>query len=134
MASNVLTVDLDGTVLLSPPVSGGVSKNSADCVFQFGMLDEHKCPDAESSSGLFKLNSSGSMVPLPTQSTLEGRFLYIDVGANNVDVEVTHTTQGLTIYPVRGTLTLEVPEDERITLVRVQGVADIKFVFTGKIP
>lgn len=132
MASTSLTVDLNGTVELSPPVTAP-DKNGGDCVFQFGMLDEHKCPDAESSSGLFKLDSAAAFVALPTQANLEGRFLYIDVGRNDVDVEVTHTTQGVTVYPVRGVLILETHEDERITLVRVQGVADIKFVFTGKV-
>jgi hypothetical protein len=133
MGTTSLTVDVTGTVEVKPPAVTTEQANT-NCIFQFGLLDEHKCPDAENSSGLFKLNSSAVFVPLPTQSTLEGRFLFIDVGANNVDVEVTHTTQGITIYPVRGVLVLEVPEDERITLVRVQGVADIRFVFTGKIP
>jgi hypothetical protein len=129
-----IVIEAPGTFVIGAPSKPNCPPNGA-CTFVFDLIDQHKCPDAESSSRFIKVDSAASFFTIPQLSTLQGCVLYLrTLKGETIDVRVTHTTQGATVYPVRGLLLLEVAADEKITLVEVQGVAEIEYAITGTIP
>lgn len=130
---SAILVEAPGSVVVSSVEKPCADSDGGD-VFTFNLIDEHRCADIEDSSRRYVLASSGAFVSLGLPANLQARVLYIrTLNKESIDVEVTHSTQGLTIYPVRGMLLIEVPEDEYITLVRVRGDAILQYVVTGKV-
>lgn len=130
--SDKVLVEAPGTVVVGMQQKASCSDAAGGDVFTFDLIEDHKCADIEDSSRRYVLDSAGAFVSLGLPANLQARVLYIrTLNKESIDVEITHLTQGLTIYPVRGMLLLEVPEDEYFTLVRVRGVATLQFVVTG---
>lgn len=128
-----IRVEAPGSVVITTEDVPCAESDGGD-VYTFNLIDEHRCADVEYSSRRYVLESTGAFVSLGLPANLQARVLFIATTKKEaIDVEVTHLTQGLTIYPVRGMLLLEVPEDEYFSLVRVRGSAILQFVATGRV-
>jgi hypothetical protein len=130
---SAISVEAPGSVVITTEDKPCAESDGGD-VYTFNLIDDHRCADIEYSSRRYVLASPAAFVSLGLPANLQARFIFIQTTKKeSIDVEITHSTQGLTIYPVRGMLVLEVPEDEYFSLVRVRGEAILQFVVTGEV-
>lgn len=110
--------------------SGSVSQGKS---LSFALKSAFASADFEIGQALDEVSSPLAFVALPVPTSIEGRVLYLRIiDSGSLDVRVTHSTQGQTIYPVRGFLLLGgVSDDEYITAVAVQGEAQFEWLLTG---
>ena len=130
-----LSVGLSGDIDLkqdSATCPGGITDIGEG--FKFSLLDVNRSADIEISQKLAVVDASGGPVALPFPGNLEGRFLYMKVlGGGPFDVEVTHATQGATIYPLKGVMLIEPSDDESVLGVTMaSGTGSIEWLVTGK--
>lgn len=113
--------------------TGSVSQGKS---LSFALKSAFASADFEIGQALDEVASPAAFVSLPIPSSIEGRFFYLRVlDTGTLDVRVTHFTQGVTIYPVRGYIILGgVADDEYITAVAVQGEAQFEWLLTGDRP
>lgn len=130
-----LSVNLMGDIELRQDSATCPSpSNDPGQAFKFGLLDTNRQADMEQSNKLLPVDASGGPVPLPFPANLLGRVLYMRAlnRSGPFDVEVTHQTQGATVYPLKGTIVLEPADDELITGVRIlTGDGEIEWLVTG---
>jgi len=102
--------------------------------FKFSLADINRQADIEISQKLAVVDATGGPVALPFPANLEGCFIYLRVlSGGPIDVEVTHATQGPTIYPVKNLLILEPSDDEKILGVAIAaGEASIEWIVSGR--
>lgn len=129
-----LSVKLTGAVL-------EVSGNGDDCsgssdpgsFYEFGLGSGRLSADTEIGQRRYEINSPMSFVSLSVP-TMQGETLLVQsLSGEDLDVRVTHDTQGATVYPLaaKGCLLLTPSEDEFITAVEVQGEGVIRWVLLG---
>ena len=125
-----IAIEAPGTFVLGA-TSNPCQVPNGSTTFVCNLIDQHRAPATESSSRCVSIASPAAFVALP-QGSFTANVLYLRTqNGESVDVRVTHATQGATVYPVRGTFLLEVPDDERISLVEIQGTAAIEYALTG---
>lgn len=134
-----LSVDLTQTQLVvqSGDSCNGSSSGSSPSYYDPQIGSARKSADSEIGQRRFEFASPAAFVALPTPSTLTGRLLYLrSISGDDLDVRVTHATQGATVYPVasKGMLLLEPSDDEGISLVEVQGTGVIEWSLSGDLP
>ncbi len=129
-----LTAALSGDLTINR--DPGTCPGAADpgCSFTLGLLSVNRTGTIEQSNNLLPIDASGGAVALPFPVGLSGKVIYIKVFEGGpMDIVVTHATQGVTTYPVKGTFLLEVSDDELISAVSVAtgGVGTIEWAIWG---
>lgn len=93
--------------------------------------------DTEIGQKSYAISSPSAFVALPAPASLTGRLLYVrSKSGGDLDVRVTHATQGTTVYPIasKGMFMIEPSADEGISLVEVQGEGVIEWSLSGSLP
>lgn len=140
MAQNQdMTVALDGAVVEvkygpcgCPPTLKGASSGP---VLQLHLQSANAVTKGLPSNMAQRIESDNAFEPLPLPSNWEGRFVVIVPCIDTApDFTIRLTFQDLTTstIPVQGLFVLEVPRDNPITEVAVQGTVTIAWLVTGQ--
>lgn len=128
-----VTLHADLTVQISSTASSCASPGDPGFAADAEHAADNGSAEQQAGQKLVEVDSPSSFHVLGLDSTMRGRLLWLRVlDGGDIDVRVTHATQGNTTYPVHGLLVLECSEDELITGLAVQGTATIEWCLVGE--
>lgn len=133
MAVANLSINLAGQLLARPATCNGAgNEGGSGPVFQLGLLTGNKSAAAEISQTATTIDSALAFEALPFQSNFRARLLYLrtkDLAA--FDLRLTYEGSGIVTIPLRGTVLLETPADDRLSLVELQGQGSLEWFAAG---
>ena len=134
MASNV-TVQLQGVLLTKPATcNGSGSVGSSGPVFNLALRTVNASATSEETSMAWTLDSAVAFVPLSISPSMRLTVLYLRVTTSApILVRLTFEASAQIVVPVSGSLLLEFPADDRVSLVELQGQGQVEWLAAGAI-
>jgi hypothetical protein len=131
------TIELRGAILTRPAAANACgSASSSGPVFQLALAPANRSATSLSSSTVQVVDSPAAYEALPIAANQRSTFVYLHaLDLSPWAVRITFETSVQAVIPLSGSGTwmLELPADDRITLVEVQGQGRLEWTAAGGI-
>lgn len=133
MATTKSRIELEAALTLSQG-DGTCAPASGDGGWNPTLLDIHRTPEYDLSTRRHQISSSGGFEVLPLAANAVINFVYIrGLEDTAFQLRLTHEGLGAVTYPIRGLHMMELPSDEEVTQIELQGSLLVEYLFTGRI-
>ncbi len=136
MAGNV-TIDLQGALSTRPAACNGAGPvGNSGPVIILGLAPSSRSVEQQASATVQVIDSANAFVALPIAADQRSTFVYLRVlDLAPIDVRLTYEDTSTATHPLAGggSMMLEQPPDNRISLVEVQGQGRISWLAGGGI-
>lgn len=130
-----VSLDLRGALTSRPATCNAVNTaGSSGPTFNLALRTENKSATQEASSTLQVIDSADDFIALPIAANQRSTVIYLrTLEFAPMSLRLTFEVSDPVVLPIRGAFLLELPADDRLTTVEIQGQGQIEWLAAGGI-